>query len=100
VDQVCESGNEILEENAEEVLENGEDAAGFETGEDTEEGDHGGDDDFDAAEMTVLGLGGAVAGVATYQGHKALVAFGSDTRGYSEHNLHVAYVKLKILVCF
>ena len=107
MDQVCESGNEILEENAEELLENGEDAAGLETGEDvmrngedTEEGDRGGDDGLYAAEMTVLGLGGAVAGVAAYQGHTALVAFSSDTRGYSEHNMRVAYVKLKISVCF
>jgi hypothetical protein len=87
--QLKDSINEMAEENAEELLEVGEDQmdAMAETG-------------LDSSEMTVLGLGGAVAGVATYQGHKALVAFGSDTCGNSEHIPHVAYVKLKLTVCF
>ena len=76
----------MAEENAEELLEVGEDQmdAMAETG-------------LDSKETTLLGLGGAVAGAGFYQGAKAL---SSDTCGNSEHIPHVAHVKLKLTVCF
>jgi hypothetical protein len=84
--QLKDSINEMAEENAEELLEVGEDQmdAMAETG-------------LDSSETTLLGLGGAVAGAGVYQGAKALR---SDTCWNSEHIPHVAYVKLKLTVSF
>ena len=76
----------MAEENAEELLEVGEDQM-----------DAMAEPGLDSAETTLLGLGGAVAGAGVYQGAKAL---SSDTCGNSEHVPHVAYVKLKLMVCF